>query len=320
MISIACPLCRSNDFRVVATKADYSTDLTNVLCRQCGLVYTNPCLSPEELQAYYSGEFIQGRHNISTVEEARERAKRKGSEKKYSAEGLKEGLIKDSRVLEIGCSYGFLLKVVRDATGCQVQGVEPSQVSGFFAEQEFGIPVFHGSVEQYLASPNDGPYDLIIIYHVLEHLADPVADLKKLRERLADHGRLYVCVPDVTHLQEPPESFFQVPHLTSFSPWSLSQVLANAGFKPQSIQRKLMAPKNGMEIYSVKGHSYAADLGSEFQIGRGGAAVIWQIRKARMVYGLLRGIKSVLKRILPKAIIDAVSVKARGMVRTVFDR
>ncbi len=320
MITTACPLCGSDSYRVVATKADYTADLQNVLCEVCGLVYANPRYSDKELKAYYEGEFIQGRHQITTVDEARERAKRKGSEKKYSAEGLKDGLTKDSRVLEIGCSYGFLLKVVRDATGCQVRGVEPSQVSGYFAEQEFGIPVFHGSVEEYLASPNDGPYDLIIIYHVLEHLVDPVGDLKKLRERLSDTGRLYICVPDVTHLQEPPETFFQIPHLTSFSAWSLSQVLVKAGFKPESIQRKLAAPKHGMEIYSVKGERKIEDLAGEFLIGKNLSDVANHLYWKGRMYGTLRGAKTLIEKILPKTWIEKASLKLRRLIRGASDK
>ncbi len=320
MISIPCPVCSSKDYTLVATKADYTEDVCNVLCASCGLVYINPRSTEEELQAYYKEQFIQDRHQIADHEAAKERARLKGSERKYSAEGLKDGLTSSSRVLEIGCSYGFLLHVIQRAVGCAVRGVEPSGVSGYFAEREFGIPVFHGSVEEYLATPNEGPFDLIILYHVLEHVPYPVSVLARLRERLAPTGRLYVCVPDVTHLQEPLETFFQVPHLTSFSPWSLSRTLIDAGFVPTKLTRKLRSPKSGMELFARIGTGDMAELSGLYLIGKDPKAVSRYLKRVQAVYGSLRAIKRALARVVPAAFLERGALSVRRGLRRVFDR
>lgn len=321
MIHIFCPLCGSDDAFPVAEVADYTEPFTNVICRRCALVYADPQPTAEELSVYYKRQFIQGRHQIATVEEARERAKRKGSQAKYSIEGLRDGLTSASRVLEIGCSYGFLLHALEEGTGAEVEGVEPNDISGRFAEAEFGFPVFHGTVEEYLASPLQEGYDLIIIYHVLEHLPDPVAVLRALRQRLKPDGRLYVCVPDVTHLQEPPETFFQVPHVVSFSPWTLSLALWRAGWKPVKWARRLRPPKNGMECYAV------LDTDPRFMapavetlIGVSPARVAASIANVRRQYAALRMVKRGFKKVLPTERLEKISLSVRRRVRAWRDK
>lgn len=316
-----CPLCHSDRATIVATIADYTVPMTNVICLDCGLVYIHPQPTAEALHAYYAGEFIQGRHQVGSVEEARARARKKGSAKKYSIEGLRDGLSSSSRVLEIGCSYGFLLHALQEAAGCHVEGVEPSAVSGAFAREEFGFPVFTGTVEEYLASPKTLSFDLIIVYHVLEHLADPVAVLKSLRERLAPNGRLSICVPDVTHVQEPPESFFQVPHVMSFSPWTLQRVMADAGMKIISFQRKLRSPKNGMEAFAVaEGDVRTALPASSFRLGSPPSDVIRYLARIRMVYVVLRACKHGLLAVFPRERIENVSIRISQCMRRLTDR
>lgn len=315
-----CPLCGSQDARIVATVADYTVPLTNVCCERCGLVFADPFPASDQLAAYYRSEFIQGRHRIQTVVEARERAARKGSAAKYSAEGLADGLASGSRVLEIGCSYGFLLDAVRKAAQCHVEGVEPSEVSARFAREELGVPVFRGTVEQYLGTPVADRFDLIIISHVLEHLADPVGVLRSLERRLAPRGRLYVCVPDVTHLQEPPETFFQVPHLVSFSPWTLHLAFSAAGLKIIRLHRKLRAPKSGMEAYGVRiGDPVDAFPHAPLRIGCRPRAVAAGIRRARRLYGALRAAKNAV-RAVPFLDAERFGPRMRRPVRTVHDR
>lgn len=321
MQNVRCPLCGSDDAFPVATVADYTEPFTNVICRRCALVYANPQPTSEELETYYRKQFIQGRHEITSVEDARERARKKGSQQKYSTDGLRDRLSAASRVLEIGCSYGFLLNAIKRDTGANVFGVEPSDISGKFATEEFGIPVFHGTVEQYLETPVTDRFDLIIIYHVLEHVADPVAVLSALHDRLAPGGRLYVCVPDVTHLQEPPETFFQVPHLTSFSPWTLSLTLWGAGWKPVKWTRRLRPPKNGMECDAVPiADDRQAATPKETTIGSDPVALARQIAFVRWQYRIPRMIKRIISVVVPKKTLDRFSIRVRRWVRAIRDR
>ncbi len=315
-------LCGSSDSFVVSRIADYSQPFVNVCCRRCGLVYANPRPTTSELAAYYQTQFIQGRHEIATVEQARERARRKGSAKKYSVKGLIEPLSSGSRVLEIGCSYGFLLNAIHQSIGCHVEGVEPSEVSGAFAQEEFGFPVYHGTAESYLQKTPipEEKFDLIILYHVLEHIEDPVEVLTRLGDRLAPSGRLYVSVPDVLHLQEPPESFFQVPHLYSFSPWTLHLTLWRAGFKIISLRRKLVAPKSGMEITAVRITDDVTSVDHAVLIaGAESGQVTRSLKVAAFLYGSLRAAKRIVTMIIPSSFVESVSIRVRRFVRRLGD-
>lgn len=315
-----CPFCGDEQFTAVSNAADYGIPVRNVLCVHCGLVYISPQPSEEEIAQYYRSTFIQKRHAIESVESARARALAKGSEKKYSIDFFADGLNSSSKVLEIGCSYGFLLKIIYEKTGAAVQGVEPSEVSGSFAREEFHIPVFTGTVESYLSSKPQEKFSLIILYHVLEHLRDPVSVLKTLKGMLVPGGRIYIAVPDVTHIQEPLESFFQVPHLVTFSPWTLSKVLEAAGFSPVKFQRKLKKPKTGMEILAGKNEDIQSSQISDLLIGKDPKDVLRSVWQTNAVYSFFRTSKRIIALVLPKKVLLKVSLIFRKSIRFLHDR
>ena len=88
------------------------------------------------------------------------------------------------RLLDVGCGNGaFLLKARRMGFDCT--GLEPG---GTAAEslQRRGIPVHLCALEE--LDPRAGPFDVITLNHVFEHLTEPEAALKKLRVLLAPGG------------------------------------------------------------------------------------------------------------------------------------
>ncbi len=77
-------------------------------------------------------------------------------------------------------------------------------------------------------------YDVIVLFHVLEHLPDPPATLRLCREMLGDGGRLVVEVPDLSRALGPTwtERYFHLPHLFDFTSASLDGLLWQTGFEP----------------------------------------------------------------------------------------
>ncbi|MDQ7815018.1 MAG: class I SAM-dependent methyltransferase [Patescibacteria group bacterium] len=315
-----CPLCSSDDAQIVATKADYVEDLVNVVCRRCGLVYIDPVPTKEDLDSYYHKQFIQERHHIASVDEARERAKNKKSLEKYPVDSIKRFLSADSKVLEIGCGYGFFLKRIKDECGAQVFGVEPSEVSGKFAAEEYGIEVFHGLLDDYLSQADGRKFDMIIMHHVLEHISEPVAALKRLTQKLSPGGKFYIVVPNVTELQEPVEAFFQYPHVVSYSPWSLNHALNLSGLKTISLNPRLRPPRSGLEAVATRFEEPENMVkASAFSVGSEPSDVVRVIRKAKLVYGLLRGVKGAVERVVPGRFIQPLSLKVRRLIRKIGD-
>jgi SAM-dependent methyltransferase len=135
----------------------------------------------------------------------------------------------NTRVLEIGSAYGFMLNLFH-RSGWQVTGVEPARDCAAYCREEFDIPVLE---ESFSESTLEGrTFDLIVLSHVLEHILHPVAFLSILTSRLERNGFLAIEVPNITNPQSSLElCHMNGAHLSYFSPNSLRQALARAGLE-----------------------------------------------------------------------------------------
>src|SRR5688572_8294680 len=134
-------------------------------------------------------------------------------------------------MLEIGCASGTFLHSMADQ-GWQVQGWELSERAASVAKSQ-GFAVHIGNLET--AAEQDASYNLIVGWHVLEHLHQPVAVLTKLRQWSKPGGWLALSMPDASSWEF---SFFrerwyglQLPnHLFHYTPRTLNQLLARSGW------------------------------------------------------------------------------------------
>ena len=85
----------------------------------------------------------------------------------------------------------------------------------------------------------EGRFDAVTAHFVLEHVADPVAQLRNLRRLLAPNGRLMITVPD---LISNPVDLIAVDHLSHFSAASIGEALSLAGFNQFVIDRNQVFP------------------------------------------------------------------------------
>jgi 2-polyprenyl-3-methyl-5-hydroxy-6-metoxy-1,4-benzoquinol methylase len=106
---------------------------------------------------------------------------------RYNFAEIRSHIKPGARVLEIGSYCGAFLKVAREA-GVDIVGVEPSRWAVQASSGVTDARVFHGTTDDL---PLDvGKFDVIAAWDVLEHFADPVAELKKIHGILADDGTL----------------------------------------------------------------------------------------------------------------------------------
>lgn len=94
------------------------------------------------------------------------------------------------RVLDIGCGPGWLLSAIDPAW--QRFGVEPSAPAARLAAEHAAITT--GTLDD--TDYGDGAFDLIVMYHVIEHMADPVDALQRVMSLLKPGGRLLLGTPD----------------------------------------------------------------------------------------------------------------------------
>lgn len=101
----------------------------------------------------------------------------------------------DKKVLDIGCGAGDNALLLR-ARGHIVHGVTLSD-----AEREMSRPrmerVILADVETWEWDYEDGEFDALLFSHVLEHLVDPLATLRRLVQLVRPGGRVYIALPNV---------------------------------------------------------------------------------------------------------------------------
>ncbi|MHB8475461.1 MAG: class I SAM-dependent methyltransferase [Steroidobacteraceae bacterium] len=101
---------------------------------------------------------------------------------------------KSANVLEVGCSWGYFLKLVEDA-GANPFGIEINRVRAQYVNDELNIPC-DASLQ---ACENRGVrFRKIFLFYVLEYVPQPVAYLQRLLEMLEEGGELVVVTPSLT--------------------------------------------------------------------------------------------------------------------------
>lgn len=203
--------------------------MTNVVCRRCGLVYATPRLTRGPLDRFYREwvypEFLDasGQFTRRLLESSRKEA---AETFRYFGQGSAESM-HGRRLLEIGCGLGDFLTLARNG-GAEVLGVEMEGLYAAHAEQA-GLPIVRDYIETF---PLDRTYDVIAMFHVLEHLEDPKATLTALRPYLDPGGHLFLEVPNfLGPWRIPVTEFLRVEHLYNFSLATLEGLLHATGYR-----------------------------------------------------------------------------------------
>lgn len=135
------------------------------------------------------------------------------------------------RLLDIGTGTGYFPHVM-SRRGWQVQAVEKNAGARAFAKEHFGLDVLPGDA---LPSLPDGAFDVITLWHVLEHLEHLNETWEHLRRLLDRKGVLIVAVPNCSSFDARKYgsywAAYDVPrHLWHFTPSTIQQFGAKHGF------------------------------------------------------------------------------------------
>jgi ubiquinone/menaquinone biosynthesis C-methylase UbiE len=202
-----------------------------VRCRQCVQVVTVPV--PADIGEFYPAGYYgdaSGRRFPAFIEWIQNRL--------YvwrSYQVLRRLQRKNPRVLDVGCGRGQLLQAFQ-RQGCEVLGTEFSDGACRYARDVLKIPVKVGLLHE-LNFPNES-FDVVVMWHVLEHVSDPRPTLAEVSRILKPGGLFMVAVPDFgspeAQLTKAGWFHLDVPrHLSHHTRASLSKGLSAAGLQPR---------------------------------------------------------------------------------------
>ena len=170
---------------------------TFVTCDRCGLAFQNPRVSLDRIRDYYDEDYIAHRKtNWGLLNTAFERAMNRLDAAKDRIVSRYVALGPESAVLDVGCGVGSFLQRIRQQYGSAVTGVDFKDLSAHPALRgtEFHCGLFYESA---LA---DRRFDVVTMWHFLEHDYDPARSLRTARRVLKPGGHLVVEVPRLDSL------------------------------------------------------------------------------------------------------------------------
>jgi SAM-dependent methyltransferase len=194
-------------------------------CRVCGHAWLVPQPSDADLVAYYNSAYQVPfeRYLVRCAGEAPSLERLVSTFKPIPG-----------RMLEVGCSYGGMLHRFARA-GWEVVGVEVDARAARVAHEQFGLSVHQGTLEQARGRLSP-PYDVIALFHVIEHVPTPQSLARRLRELLASGGILIIKTPNADSLAARLlagwwEWYAAPEHVHVFSARSLRLLLEQSGFR-----------------------------------------------------------------------------------------
>lgn len=215
-----CPICSKNEFNHFLTCRDNTVskkDFTIVQCSGCGFKFTNPIPTENKIGEYYkSEEYIS---HSSTKKGLINRLYHIVRNKTLKQ---KEGLIskeaKGKTLLDVGCGAGAFLSHCKNK-GWNVHGLEPDETSRKGIKADYNINV--NDITE-LHNLDSNQFDVITMWHVLEHVYHLKRDAAKIIDVLKDDGVLVIAVPncesyDAKHYKENWAAYDVPRHLYHFT-------------------------------------------------------------------------------------------------------
>ncbi|TAF56120.1 MAG: class I SAM-dependent methyltransferase [Sphingobacteriia bacterium] len=235
----ACPVCSGTQIRYVLTGKDHSVSQQSFEvweCRNCTHRFTQNIPDPSAIGAYYQFEaYVSHTDSKKGLVNQLYHWVRRWTLQLKARQVIAWTQRKTGKALDVGAGTGDFLATLRHK-GWQVQGLEPDANARQLAQAKHGLTL--ESPERLFDLPAQS-FDLISLWHVLEHvhqLADYTAAFERL---LKPDGVLVLALPNYTsadarHYAHDWAAWDLPRHLHHFSPLSVQNALSRAGFRLQS--------------------------------------------------------------------------------------
>jgi len=224
-----CPICLSNSFAPFETAKDHTVSLQDFRlqkCTACGFVITNPRPDIISIGDFYKSEkYISHTGGSKTLFDKIYLQTRKLTLRwklklivQYKSSG---------QILDYGCGTGEFLNHMQTSGWC-IAGVEPSDDARKKSSENTKASIASSLLEI------DQKFDVITLWHVLEHIHDINEKLSELKNHLKDDGIIFIAVPnheslDATHYKNNWAGYDVPRHIWHFSRSNMQQLLENHG-------------------------------------------------------------------------------------------
>jgi len=236
-----CPLCSSERISLFLKCTDHlkSKEVFDLFrCHQCGFVFTREYPDERSIRKYYeSDDYISHDDNAKgflnriylPVRNIMLRKKRGIAEK---TTGLRKG-----KILDIGCGTGYFAGTMKKA-GWDVTGIEPNRKARDYGSVRFGINVLNPNQ---ISDLPDNSFDLVTMWHVMEHFHDPFGYAAEISRLLKPGGTCLCALPncssfDAEHYRESWAAYDVPRHLWHFTPETYRVFAEKTGFKIYGIR------------------------------------------------------------------------------------
>jgi SAM-dependent methyltransferase len=256
-LSRPCPVCSSPTGQVIHTQVFEASDVTKedvsvdiICCPNCGCGFSDLTVSQADLDSSYEEHSKYADMTVFandfpadpfSAESPWDLDRLNGTAKWISAHFPD----RDIAILDAGCATGTLLGLLKRDGFWNLTGLDPSPVAIHRARHAHDVNGFAGS----FCSPPEGigQYDLIVLSHVLEHIADVHSAIDGLTEMTKDGGHVYLEVPNAERYHEyliAPFHDFNDEHVNHFSRRILDRLMKSRGFESVHLGQKevLIAP------------------------------------------------------------------------------
>lgn len=238
-----CTLCKHNKFLLISKTVRDSKNHSVIKCKNCKHLQLFPIPSLKDEEIFYDNN-LQDK-NINFFGGIKENRIKSLNDTLRRVQFIQKIASKDDKILEIGSGHGFFIESL-EKLNYKITGIEISKEKRNLSKRIVKSPILN--INLITENLNLENFDLIVLFHVLEHISDPTDFLMKIKKMLRKNGKIIIEVPNSDDIQlqtneDYKKFYWQRAHIHYFNPKTLRKAVSKSGLKVKIL---------GIQRYSIE--------------------------------------------------------------------